>query len=299
MKKLTILFVGGLIMPQADHFKKRIVDVDFFPQSKLATLPFSAGYTLTLISTGFFSAVINGINVSCQAPCLLCLTDQDQVQIKQAKKVTTPTIRFSAEFLCTLRISDSKYLTSKSPSIKAGMKLFARHSAFNRAGFYQLDNKSYSKIVDNFLAAGAEILVQSDEQWVCRIKKNLIEMLSLVEEQQQADQNRPLNAALNFIQTNYAEKITLEELLKQSFLNRETLNGEFKKRYGCTAMKYLLLYRLKIAKELLTHTGLNLNEIADATGFAYDTYFIKQFKKATGEKPTAYRNRTRKIALYQ
>lgn len=35
--------------------------------------------------------------------------------------------------------------------------------------------------------------------------------------------------------------------------------------------------RLQVVGDLLIHTDMSLNEIAHATEFEYDTYFIKQF----------------------
>jgi transcriptional regulator GlxA family with amidase domain len=65
---------------------------------------------------------------------------------------------------------------------------------------------------------------------------------------------------------------------------------------GQTAMGYLLSYRLKVAEDFLTHTGMSLNEIARATGFEYDTYFIKQFTAKRGMSPTTFRNTSRQFA---
>ncbi|GIO98326.1 hypothetical protein J14TS5_34120 [Paenibacillus lautus] len=64
-------------------------------------------------------------------------------------------------------------------------------------------------------------------------------------------------------------------------------------------MGYLLSHRLKVAGNLLTHTDMSLNEIARATGFEYDTYFIKQFTAKKGMSPTAYREISRKFSAAQ
>jgi YesN/AraC family two-component response regulator len=55
-------------------------------------------------------------------------------------------------------------------------------------------------------------------------------------------------------------------------------------------MEYLLKHRIKIACETLTHTNLSITEIAEAVGFKYDTYFIKQFTTKMGKTPTEYRH---------
>ncbi|MNC73609.1 Urease operon transcriptional activator [compost metagenome] len=55
-------------------------------------------------------------------------------------------------------------------------------------------------------------------------------------------------------------------------------------------MDYLLRHRIKIACEALTHTNLKISELAEACGFAYDTYFIKQFTNKMGMSPMEYRH---------
>ena len=56
---------------------------------------------------------------------------------------------------------------------------------------------------------------------------------------------------------------------------------------------YLLDYRLRVATELLAHTGLTIDEIASATGFMYGTYLIRQYMAKTGKSPTEYRQEAR------
>ena len=104
----------------------------------------------------------------------------------------------------------------------------------------------------------------------------------MLEDLNRHSEQSPVDLVLEYIHTHYSDKIILEDLTKCAYLNRVSLNKMFQERCGCTAMGYLLLHRLKVAGNLLTHTDMTLNEIARATGFEYDTYFIKQFtaKKA-------------------
>lgn len=43
-------------------------------------------------------------------------------------------------------------------------------------------------------------------------------------------------------------------------------------------MKYLLLYRLQIAQELLVHTDKSITSISDICGFGTISYFIERFR---------------------
>ncbi|MBW7471855.1 AraC family transcriptional regulator [Marinobacter sp. M216] len=52
--------------------------------------------------------------------------------------------------------------------------------------------------------------------------------------------------------------------------------------------------RLERAGELLTNTGMNLSQIADALGYADAANFTRAFKRWTGTSPSQYRNHTRR-----
>lgn len=55
-------------MSQKDHFKDRIVNIDFIPNSFLKDLTHKNKYTLTLITSGAFSGALNGIPIRIKAP---------------------------------------------------------------------------------------------------------------------------------------------------------------------------------------------------------------------------------------
>ncbi len=113
--------------------------------------------------------------------------------------------------------------------------------------------------------------------------------MGLYEKNIAKSEKSPVNVVLECIHINYPNELTLEDLCKFVHINRTTLNRKFKDQVGRTVVDYLLFYRIKIACEALSHTNLTLAEIAEATGFKFDTYFIKQFAKKMNMSPTEYR----------
>ncbi|MCC2684792.1 MAG: yesS [Paenibacillaceae bacterium] len=63
----------------------------------------------------------------------------------------------------------------------------------------------------------------------------------------------------------------------------------FHRTTGLTAMQYLTKVRLEKSMELLRNTDMTLQEIALATGYSYDNYFNKVFRKSTGLSPGQFR----------
>ncbi len=87
--------------------------------------------------------------------------------------------------------------------------------------------------------------------------------------------------------------IELSDLCNITGVNRNKLNQEFKDRTGTTVIRYLNHYRINIAKRALIHTELKLEELSEALGYRYSSYFITQFTKIVGITPGEYRRQHR------
>ena len=63
-----------------------------------------------------------------------------------------------------------------------------------------------------------------------------------------------------------------------------------KKETGKTAMEYIQLKVMDLAKERLLNVERSVSEIAYELGFKYPAHFTRTFKKHTGQAPVEYRN---------
>ncbi|GEO77815.1 hypothetical protein FD29_GL000400 [Companilactobacillus mindensis DSM 14500] len=285
-------------MPQVDRHKNRQVEIEFDANQKLLNLPQDARHTLILITQGEVLATVNGHPINVNPPSVLCIKSGDQLKWKKVKNLAASSFSFNPLFLNTVRLSQKTDLNvPNTPKIKEGLSLFENNA--DHIGLIKLDDELYPKFLQWFFTLGMEVQAQSDDLWVCRIKQYLIQIFNLLKQLEKDTQNSAIDQALRFIHSNYPSPIRSEDLTDLTHLNRVTLNDQFKQRVDQTAMQYLLSYRLNIAEQMLTHTGMSLNDIALATGFEYDTYFMKQFKQHNGMSPTQYRNVTREIAAAQ
>ncbi len=85
--------------------------------------------------------------------------------------------------------------------------------------------------------------------------------------------------------------IDIRQLLEEIPMSYSKFRQAFKKVTGQAPNQYYLNIRLNKAKELLTSTSLNVNEIAGHTGFESIFYFSKLFKKKNGVSPRNFRNK--------
>lgn len=101
------------------------------------------------------------------------------------------------------------------------------------------------------------------------------------------------NEIVAYIDDNYKERITLDELAFLFRTNRSTLCKVFKNSTGKTVSEYVGDKKLEAAKRKITQTDKTLTEIAEELNFESIHYFTRFFKKHLGISPKEYRNRTK------
>lgn len=102
--------------------------------------------------------------------------------------------------------------------------------------------------------------------------------------------NTVVQTAINFIQQNYQNKLTIDDISKYINMSPSQFSRQFKKQTGKSPYDYLLGIRLTKAKELLKNTSLPISEISYQTGFANESNFIYFFKRHEGISPLKFRN---------
>lgn len=92
---------------------------------------------------------------------------------------------------------------------------------------------------------------------------------------------------LRYIDSNLSEKITLETLEREFYLNGTYISRQFKKHTGLTLREYLLERRISHARTLLT-SDLSITEVCQQSGFSDYANFIRSFTKTVGISPGKY-----------
>ncbi|MCD8106157.1 MAG: AraC family transcriptional regulator [Lachnospiraceae bacterium] len=98
-----------------------------------------------------------------------------------------------------------------------------------------------------------------------------------------------INDALQFVETNYSRKITVDMISNYVGLNRSYLNSIFKEALGKTLQQYLMEFRVRKACELLENSSLQVGDISHSVGYSDQLLFSKVFKRMKGVTPTEYR----------
>lgn len=96
--------------------------------------------------------------------------------------------------------------------------------------------------------------------------------------------------ALNFINSNYMNSITVQEIADYVNLSRSYLYKMFIKNLGISPQKYLINLRMYKATLLLKSTKLPIGEVANSVGYSDSLLFSKTFSKHFSMSPLHYRN---------
>lgn len=100
---------------------------------------------------------------------------------------------------------------------------------------------------------------------------------------------KAFKAMMYFIQKEYQNQITLDDIANSGNISKSLCNRIFHKYVGDSPINYLLFFRVKKVAEYLRTTSLPLSEIAALTGFNGTSYMSEMFKKIIGEAPREYR----------
>jgi transcriptional regulator GlxA family with amidase domain len=94
-----------------------------------------------------------------------------------------------------------------------------------------------------------------------------------------------------FIETHFADKISVDELCDKFAIGRRTFERRFKKATNNSVMEYMQRVKIEAAKKQLETGRRTVNEVMFEVGYNDIKAFRELFKKITGLSPVDYRNK--------
>lgn len=108
---------------------------------------------------------------------------------------------------------------------------------------------------------------------------------------QKSHEDEPIKQAQEFIEHNFAEKMTVEELALRFAIGRRNLERRFKKATSNTVVEYIQRVKIEAAKMSLENSRQNVTEVMYQVGYNDTKAFRTTFKKITGLSPVQYRTK--------
>lgn len=111
---------------------------------------------------------------------------------------------------------------------------------------------------------------------------------------QKEHEDEPIKKAQEFIENNFEDKITVDQLSSMFAIGRRTLERRFKKATSNTVSEYIQRVKIEVAKRNFETSTKNINEVMYDVGYVDNKAFRLTFKKITGLSPIDYRNKYNK-----
>ena len=108
--------------------------------------------------------------------------------------------------------------------------------------------------------------------------------LTAINNNRTMEQNSYLTEILAYIQANITAKINLQDIANKVGLSTTSFYRLFKRELGMSPLEYIMLERIKLAKQLLKDQNAYIKNVCYETGFEDSNYFIRAFKLHEGIK---------------
>ncbi len=126
-------------------------------------------------------------------------------------------------------------------------------------------------------------------------------LITMAAESDELDSYRSSNSRLDqrsicelletYLQENYQQEISFQELGEKFGFTPEYLGKLFKKHTGETPSKYLTRLRMNEAKRLLLNNpNMEIQKVGELVGYRDGFYFSRTFKSHTGIQPSEFRH---------
>lgn len=99
-----------------------------------------------------------------------------------------------------------------------------------------------------------------------------------------------MDSTAAFIEENYKEDFTRDELAQRAHMEKYRFSRAFNKHFGKNVKSYVNTVRINKAAEILgRNTDLSITDVAISVGYSGIAHFEKVFKQVYGISPNAYR----------
>lgn len=104
-----------------------------------------------------------------------------------------------------------------------------------------------------------------------------------------ASRYKSMAGVLQHMENHYPEPVTIKDLAAIAHLSLSQFERRFKALFQVSPVQYLIRLRLNKASQTLTTSTSKITDIAAQCGFYDHSHFIRQFARAYGMSPSAYR----------
>ena len=287
-----------------NYNKSKIALVECIKNDKLESININDNYFLLIIlSKGRLEFNIGGQKITATAPAFLCFDESENPVLISKTKAQYTCIYFHPTFL-NVNMTFELLRSNSYNDIASTHDMFLLKPFINNEYVIPIIDTGVEKIETSAEYMAKELTEQRDWYWSCRGRSYFMEIIIALERMygligyglthKKSDttpiiKNPKLRDAVLYIESHYGDSITLSDISANAGINHTTLTALMKEELGCTAIEYLMQYRITIAKKQLGFTDVPIKDIANMVGFKTVQHFNRIFKEITGATPAEFR----------
>ena len=258
-------------------------------------------FLLSIIYEGTAKFQVDDSSFEAMGPCFVCFDESVAPKLLKKHGVKCDSIYFNPTFL-NINMTFSRIHSANYEELALAHDMFILKPFTDKSRYvFPVFDESIANINRLFAMLENELSGQSDWYWSCRCRSYFIEMMLLLErtyglierDDSVGNANKIINPHLKkaviYIENNYRDVVTLEDVVKSASLNHSSLTQLFKSELEMTPIEYVWYHRLVVAKKFLEFTDLPIKDIASRCGFKTTQHFSRKFEESLGCNPTTFR----------
>ena len=260
-------------------------------------------FLLIILTAGKLEFKVENERLCAAAPAFICFDETADPMLISKQKAQYTCIYFHPEFL-NVNMSFEMLRKKEYGDIASTHDLFLLKPFTDKAYVVPIAETQLEKIVQAADCLQTELENQRDWYWSCRGRSYFMEIIIALERmygligygiKHQISDNAPIikNAKLRdavlYIEGHYGDNIILSDISANAGINHTTLTALMKEELGCTAIEYLMKYRITVAKKQLAFTDVPIKDVANMVGFKTVQHFGRIFKEITDTTPAKFR----------
>jgi len=204
---------------------------------------------------------------------------------------------FSERWLADQRVNITRYFAEQrmqhtAPGlVRERVIRYVSEFASQLENNYDLDLSEICSIdiKPSYMNIGSFIHANDLEKWLIELVEDITSYV-----QRSGGSYRPINRIIEYIDKNFDKPVNLNELADKFHLNSVYVCQLFKQKTGVNFIHYINGLRIEKARYLLETTDLSVEQISEQVGINSANYFVRLFKKTTGQTVTQYRKKATK-----
>ncbi len=263
-------------------------------------------FLLIILTKGRLDFKIGKERISATAPAFVCFDETENPVLVSKQKAEYTCVYFHPKFL-NINMSFELIRADNYGDMATTHDMFLLKPFIDKVHIIPICENQFERIEQSVEYMREELEIQRDWYWSCRGRAYFMEIIIMLERmyglmgygfnEKEPDstpmiQNPKLRDAVLYIEGHYGENISLSDIASNAGINHTSLTALMKEEFGCTAIEYLMGYRIKVAKKQLEFTEVPIKDIASMTGFKTVQHFNRIFKEHADSTPAEFRKKS-------